>query len=220
MPIERVIAAAIFVLSAVLTARLGPSAVRAWRMYAGTGRRRQEDAAGRAPIASPGIVDRLDLLAGLGYHLIGQTRLELPVGERFGWIVAAADAESYAILAGSSSTIQLTGIYTAWPDGTWLGTLHPVGTPSDRGGRQVRIVPTTLADAVREHRAGVDRLRQVHGPPRTVRTMPDMLAHDDDYRTRFGGSRLRPITLRIVIPALIAGASLMLSLVLFVTLPS
>jgi hypothetical protein len=29
-----------------------------------------------------------------------------------------------------------------------------------------------------------------------------MLALDADYRTRFGGSRLRPITMRIVVPAI------------------
>jgi hypothetical protein len=46
--------------------------------------------------------------------------------------------------------------------------------------------------------------------------MPDMLALDGDYRERFGGSRLRPLTMRIVMPAVLAACVLTLSLVLLV----
>jgi len=67
---------------------------------AGTGRRRQQDATGRAPAAPPGIRERLALLAEAGYRHLGETRLELPVGERFAWIATADDGSSYAILAG------------------------------------------------------------------------------------------------------------------------
>ena len=44
-----------------------------------------------------------------------------------------------------------------------------------------------------------------------------MLALDADYRTRFGGSRLRPITIRIVVPALAAAILAVLSLILLVS---
>jgi hypothetical protein len=214
MPIERFVALVLVVVSSILVIRLGPGAIRSWRVYAGTGRRRQEDARGRAPAPPPGIRDRLALLAEAGYRHIGETRLELPVGERFGWIMAADDADSYAILAGATSGVPITGIYSAWSDGTWLCTIHPLGSPSDRPDLQVRIVSTTLGDAVEAHRSGLDRLRVVHGPPRQVRSIPDMLALDADYRVRFGGSRLRPMTMRIVTPALLAGVVLVLSIVL------
>ena len=207
------------VLSAALLTRLGPGAIRSWQIYAGTGQRRQQDASGRAPSVPPGVADRISLLADVGYHRIGETSLVLPGGERFAWIVAAVDGDSYAILAGSQRGTPLTGIYTAWADGTWLGTMHPVGTPADRPRLQVRVVPTTLAEAVTTHRAGVERLRSVHGAPRQVRTMADMLAHDADYRARFGGSRLLPLTLRIVLPAVIAGCSLLLSIALLLVAP-
>jgi hypothetical protein len=59
-------------------------------------------------------------------------------------------------------------------------------------------------------------LRSSHGAPRPVRSMPDMLALDVDYRERFGGSRLRPLTMRIVLPAVLAACVLVLSLVLLV----
>ena len=219
MSTERLLALAIFAGSGLLLLRLGPSAIRSWRIYAGTGRRRQEDATSRAPLIPPGVADRVALLAGLGYHQLGVTRLVLPVGERFGWILAAGDSESYAILVDAPRSGGLSGIYSAWPDGTWLATLHPRGQPSDRQGLQVRIVDTTLDEAVTTHLAGLQRLRAVHGAPRPVRVMPDMLALDADYRTRFGGSRLRPITLRIVIPALIAAVVAALSLALVVVSP-
>ncbi len=216
MSTERLLALALFVCSGLLLIRLGPSAIRSWRIYSGTGSRRQEDATSRAPLTPPGVADRMALLAALGYHQLGVTRLVLPVGERFGWILAAADAESYASLVDAPRTGGLSGIYSAWLDGTWLATLHPRGQPSDRQGLQVRIVETTLEEAVATQLAGLQRLGAVHGAPRPIRVMADMLALDADYRTRFGGSRVRPITMRIVIPALIAAVVAALSLALVV----
>jgi hypothetical protein len=212
--IERVLALAVFIASGLLLVRLGPAAIRSWRIYAGTGHRRQEDAAGRAPQTPPGVADRAAVLATLGYQHLGETRLVLPVGERFGWILAATDAESYAILVDSQGLDGLTGIYSAWVDGTWLATMHPRGQPFDRQGLQVRIVPTTLDATVATHRAGLERLKPVHGAPRQVRAMVDMLALDADYRTRFGGSRIRPITMRIVVPTITVAVITVLSFVL------
>jgi len=214
MPIDRAAALGILVVSGILLGRFGPAAIRSWRVYSGTGKRRQVDASGLAPPAPPGVRDRLALLAEAGYRHLGETRLDLPVGERFAWIMAAADGDSYAILAGGTGRVALTGLYSAWPDGTWLGTIHPMGSPTDRPGLQVRVISTTLGAAVEAHQAGVERLRTVHGDPRGVRSMPDMLALDADYRERFGGSRLRPAAIRIAIPAVLAACALALSLVL------
>ena len=44
-----------------------------------------------------------------------------------------------------------------------------------------------------------------------------MLALDADYRERFGASRIRPITMRIVLPALLVALIAILALVLFLT---
>ena len=41
--------------------------------------------------------------------------------------------------------------------------------------------------------------------------MPDMLALDADYRERFGGSELLPMTIRIVLPAVLCVAMFALS---------
>ena len=217
MSAERVLAIAAFLCSLLLLARFGPGAIRGWRIYAGTGKRRQRDATGRAPLAPPGVADRARLLAGLGYRRLGETSLILPVGERFAWILAADDAESYAILVDAPRIGGLTGLYSAWEDGTWLCTVHPRGEAVDRSNLVVRIVASTLDEAVRVQRAGLERLKAVHGAPRPIRTMPDMLALDADYRMRFGGSRLRPITARIVMPGLVAAVLLLISVALFLT---
>ena len=211
MSAERVIAIAAFACSMLLLLRFGPVAIRSWRIYSGTPRRRQEDAAGQAPSMPPAVADRAAVLAELGYHPLGETRLVLPVGERFAWIVAADDAESYAILVDAPRIGGLTGLYTAWPDGTWLGTLHPRGDAVDRGGLEIRVVATTLEDAVKVQRAGLERLKRVHGTPRPIRTMPDMLALDADYRTRHGGVSLRTITARLIAPAIVLALLAVLS---------
>lgn len=216
--VERLLAAAVLICSVLLLLQLGPAAVQSWRIYAGTGRRRQEDAIGRAPLPSPAVADRAAILGGLGYRQIGETRLVLPVGERFATIMAADDAESYAILIDNQRTGGLVGVYSAWLDGMWLCTLHPLGQALDRPNLQVRMVSTTLDDAVTGHRASLDRLKQVHGAPRAIRTIPDMLALDLDYRTRFGGTRLRPLTARIILPAVVVAAIAVFSLALLLTL--
>lgn len=215
MSVERLLALAVFAAAVLLLIRVAPAAIRSWRIYAGTGRRRQQDASGRAPTMPPGVADREAVLADLGYDRLGATSLVLPVGERFAWVMAATDAQSYVLLV-ENPRISLTGIYSAWTDGMWLGTLHPRGEPSDRPTLQVRMVATTLAEAVAVHRAGVERLAAVHGPPRPIRTMSDMIALDADYRTRFGGSRIRPVTMRIVLPTLAIALIAVLSLALVV----
>ena len=99
----------------------------------------------------------------------------------------------------------------------WLCTLHPLGQALDRSNLQVRMIPTTLGDSVTSHSADLARLKRVHGAPRAIRTIPDMLALDLDYRTRFGGTRLRPLTIRIIFPAVVVAAIAVLSLALVLT---
>jgi hypothetical protein len=205
---ERVLAMLFIALSAAILVRAGPPAWRSWRIYAGTGQRRQQDATARMPFAPPDVADREALLEPLGYRRLGVTSLVLPAGERFAWILAAEDGDSYVIIVPRLGPIGLTGIYSAWRDGMWLGTMHPRGEAVDRTGMQMQVVGSTLAEAVAAHRAALARLREVHGDPRPVTRMADMLALDADYRVRFGGSRLRPITLRNMTPAILAAGIL------------
>ena len=217
---ERILALLLLALSATMLTRFGPPALASWRIYAGTGARRQKDATARMPLAPPDVADREALLAPLGYRRLGVTSLDLPVGERFAWIVAAEDGDSYAIIVPERGPLGLTGIYSAWRDGMWLGTMHPRGEAADRPNLQMRAVPTTLEDAVAAHRTALERLRTVRGDPRPIRQMSDMLALDADYRERFGGSRLRPITIRNMTPALLALGMLVASIAVFIAAPS
>ena len=215
MSSQTIVALGVCVFWLVLLARLGPVALRSWRIYSGASQRRQQDAGSRAPATPTDVADRSEILAGSGYRSIGVTRLDLPVGERFGWILAARDGASYAILV-SSPGVQLTGIYSAWPDGTWLGTMNPIGTAVDRRGLQIRVVRTSLDDTVEAHLAGLARLRAIHGEPRPVRTLADMLALDADYRIRYGGVSLRAITIRNMLPGAVAAGAFVVSILLLV----
>ena len=80
----------------------------------------------------------------------------------------------------------------------------------------MRIVSTTLDDAVVARRSGMARLRSVHGAPRPIGTIADMLVLDADYRVRFGGSRLRPLKIRIMLPSVLAACVVALSVILLV----
>ena len=207
----------LLILSGTLLLRLAPAAIRSWLVYSGTGQRRQQDATRTAPEPRPDVAERMDEVAYFGYHAIGTTRLELPVGERFARILTANDGESYAIVVdGTTPLIGMSAIYSAWPDGQWLGTMHPRGQPLDRPNLKLRVVTTTLEDAISEHREAVARMRATHGAPKRIERMADMLMLDADYRLRFGGRELRRITFRAIAPALLTAALTILSIVLLV----
>ena len=218
MSVERVLAGGLFALSAALFLRQAPWAIRLWQTYTGTGGRRQEDATGRAPEPGHDALGRIAMLAALGYRTIGDTRTRLPVGERYCRILAAHDRGSYAIVDSSEPNSGLIGLYTAWPDGTWAGTLHPDGDPHEGPGLRLQLVTGTLGDAVTAHRSAVDRLRPAHGDPCPVEGMADMLALDVEYRRRFGGRELRLPVVRALLPTAIALLVSVWSLYLFATL--
>ena len=215
---ERLTAAGLLLVSVALLVIFSGPALRSWRVYAGTGQRRQRDATGEAIPVPASVQEREARLRACGYTEIGKTSLQLPQRVAYSWILASEDARSYAIVV-TTSQLGMTAFYSAWADGTWIGTSHPIGATIDSGGLQLRVVPTTLEDAAAVHRERLAAMMRVHGEPRAVRAMPDLLALDDDYRRRFGGSELRPRLLRIVLPALLAAAGVVLSLVLLATMP-
>jgi hypothetical protein len=84
--------------------------------------------------------------------------------------------------------------------------------------------------ADRRHSTGALALGSRTGSTSSVRSLAwrrscspgtsDMLSLDADYPTRFGGSRLRPITLRIVVPAIGVAVMFAVALVLDVVSPA
>jgi hypothetical protein len=195
------------IFSLVLLVALVPGAIRSWRTYAGVGARRQEDATGRAPDPSPDRARRIATCEALGYRPLGETVTRIPGGDVFGNVLAADDGLAYVLLADGPPEPGLTGFYTAWPDGTWLGTIHPRGAPLEIPGLSLHIETGAMPTAEAAHRELLTRLAQRHGPPRLVRSLTDVFALDADYRTRFGGRELRPLVIRAIAPA--AGALLL-----------
>jgi hypothetical protein len=215
MPIGKILDIGLLVASIAVLLWLTPAAIANWRTYVGTGRRRQEDATGRAPDPEPEVVERMNALEARGYRRIGETRTRTPGDEVIAWILAAGDGASYAMLTESfSSAPGLTGFYSAWPDGTWLGTIHPRGDPLEYRGLRLRIDAGRLEDAEASHRAELRRLAAGLGPPRAVRELGDVLILDADYRTRFGGRELRPLLVRSLAPAVVALVLTVFSVVL------
>ena len=219
MSTERLLVLVLIALSAAMLVRFGGPAITSWRIYAGTGERRQKDATSRVPLTPPDVEHREAELAPLGYRRLGVTSLDLPVGERFAWILAAEDGDSYAIVVPQRGLTGLTGIYSAWNDGMWLCTYHPRGEAVDNPNLLVQAVSTSLEAAVAAHLVELARLRTIHGNPRQVRAMSHMLALDADYRVRFGGSRLRPLTFRIITPAIFAAAMFAAAVGLLLVMP-
>lgn len=215
MPLTRIIDFAMLALSIGVVVYFLPGAVRGVQNYVGTGSRRQQDATGRLPDPDPEVLARMQALEAVGYRRLGETLTEIPGGAGPASILASADALSYVILvAGWSSTTGLSGFYSAWPDGTWLGTIHPRGTPLAFRSLRLRVETGSLDAAAAAHRAEAARLANDHGSPAAVHTMADMLALDADYRIRFGGRELRPLLARALVPLAIGLAMTILTLVI------
>jgi hypothetical protein len=201
MSIERFMALVLLAGMAALLALQIPGTIRVLGTYLGTARRRQVDATGMAPAPGDDLVERLQTLASLGYHPIGETHIDMPLGDLYSRVVASDDGDSYALLVEIQADPPVfTGFYTAWPDGMWLGTLHPQGDALTRPGLELHVVGGALADAEAAHRAGVERLRASHGVPHRIERLTDVLARDADYRQRFGGRELRPLVVRALLP--------------------
>jgi hypothetical protein len=217
MPIDRILLAVVLAISIVLLVLLAPAVRQTWQTYTGTRVRRQEDFTDQAPLPEPEEAERIDMLNALGYRRLGETVTRMPIGEEVARILVAADGRAYAmVLAGFDSVPGLTGFFSAWPDGTWVGTLHPRGDALEIAGLRLRVETGTLADAEASHRAAATHLVAEHGEPRRVRELADMLALDADYRTRFGGRELRSIVARSLAPAAFVLVVLVVALALLV----
>jgi hypothetical protein len=218
--LERLVTGGLLVLGVVVLARQLPQMVRIMQTYLGTGRRRQEDATGHAPEPEAETAERVASLEALGFHLIGATQTDLPIGVQYGRILADADQLSYAIVVDSPRGVPvLSALYSSWPDGTWIGTMHPSGDRHRRPGLELSVSSGSISDAVGAHRAWMESLRLEHGQPRRIDRMADMLALDADYRGRFGGRELRWLVIRAVAPwGLLLGLTILMAFT-FLTMP-
>ena len=215
MPTDRLLALAGLGLSLFLLARFLPSAWRAWQIYGGVRNRRLADAGPLEVPAPPLVRERLDELARLGFSRIGERYLKLPgTPIRHEWVVGEPSGEAYVVVVPVGSLSAIVAFYSSFDDSTWVQTNFPRGAVVDRPGFQASFVATSLADALATHRATVARLRASHGPARQIRTMADTLRMDADFRTHHGGLTLRPLTIRLVTPAIAAGLLAVISALL------
>jgi hypothetical protein len=207
MSTERAIALLGLVVSLLLLRQLGPPAWRAWRIYIGVRNRRLADA-GPLQIPPPEpVAMRIAELGELGFTRIGERFLKLPgTPIRYEWVVGEASGETYVVLVPSTIGGCLVGCYSSFEDSTWVQTNFPRGAVVQRPTFFATFVATSLPDALSLHRAEVRRLVAEHGPPRRIRTMADTLRMDADFRTHHGGVTLRPLTAKLVAPAVGAAA--------------
>ena len=205
MSTERLLALAGLLTALLLLTRLGPPAIRSWRIYAGTRGRRMADAGPLEIPAPAALAARLEELRALGFSRIGERFLRLPnTPLRYDWVMGEPSGETYALGVVSIVGGFLIALYSSFEDSTWVTTHFPRGETIDRPTFHAAFVDTSLADAVAAHRASVARLAVEHGRPRRVLTMADSLRMDADYRSHHGGATLARLTLRNVWPALAA----------------
>jgi hypothetical protein len=214
---ERLIALAGLVVSLLLLAQLGPAALRAWRIYSGVRTRRLADAGPLAISPPDPVAQRLAELDALGFSRIGERFIQLPgTPIRYEWVVGEPAGEAYVVLVPSPVLGTLVAFYTSFDDSTWVQTNFPRGAVVERPTFHASFVNTSLTEALAAHRAQVARLVASHGRPRVIRTMADTLRMDADFRTHHGGVTLRPLTMRLIGPALAAAVLAILCAALLV----
>jgi hypothetical protein len=217
MSAERLVALVGLLISLFLVAQLAPRAWRSWQIYAGVRKRRLADA---GPLAVPPpdqLSQPLAELRRLGFDRIGERFVRLPeIGLRYEWVVGEASGAAYVVLVPSAVIGCLVGFYSSFEDSTWVQTNFPRGAVVNRPTFQASFVTTSLGDALASHRAKVAALIPAHGAPRSIRTMADTLRMDADFRIHHGGLTLRPLTAKLIAPAIGAGVLAVLCALLFV----
>jgi hypothetical protein len=218
VPTDRLLALAGLVLSIFLLARFGAPAWRVWQIYSGVRNRRLADA-GPLEVPAPALVrERLDDLEALGFNRIGERFLRLPGSPiRYEWVVGEPSGETYVVVVPVATLSAIVACYSSFEDSTWVQTNFPRGAVVDRPDFQASFVATSLAEALATHRATVARLSATHGAPRQIRTMADTLRMDADFRTHHGGLTLRPMTFRLISPAIAAGLLAVISALLLLS---
>lgn len=221
MSTERAIALLGLVVSLLLLWQVGPPAWRAWRIYIGVRNRRLADAGPLEVPAPAPVAARIAELGELGFTRIGERFLRLPgTPIRYEWVVGEPSGEAYACLVPSPIGGCLVSMYSSFEDSTWVQTNFPRGAIVDRPAFKANFVASSLDDALASHRAQVARLAPAHGSPRRIRSMADTLRMDADFRVHHGGVTLRPLTVKLVAPALGAFALAIVCAVLLVLSPS
>jgi len=217
MSAERLVALAGLVVALFLLSQSGPSAWRIWRIYSGVRTRRLADA---GPLAIPPpdqVAERLEELGHLGFSRIGERFLQLPgTPIRYEWVVGEESGEAYVVVVPTTVIGSLVAFYTSFEDSTWVQTNYPRGAVVDKPTFHATFVPTSLTEALSTHRAQVARLVAAHGAPRRILTMADTLRMDADFRIHHGGQTIRPLTFRLLLPAVGAGALAVVCAVLLV----
>jgi len=130
---ERLLALAGLVTALLLLTRLGPPAVRSWRIYAGTRSRRMADAGPLEIPAPPAVAARLEELRSLGFSRIGERYIRLPnTPVRYDWVMGEPSGETYALGVVSVIGGFLVALYSSFDDSTWVMTTFPRGETIDR----------------------------------------------------------------------------------------
>ena len=216
---ERVLALTGLVVSLLMLARFGPPAWRSWRILSGVRQRRLADAGPKEITPPEAVAAHVPEIAKLGFSRIGERWLQLPGRPvAYEWVFGEASGETYLVMLPS---VLIGGIlaacYTSWDDGTWIQTNYPRGAVVEKPHFHASYIVTSLPDAIAAHRGIVEVYRRSLGAPRSITTMADTLRMDADYRTRHGGSTLRPLTARIVTPALASGVLVVVCALLVLT---
>ena len=170
----------------------------------------------------------VDELGQLGFEMVGAT--DTLIGARSPirtWVLTESRGLGATWVEVGSSRRAVAIFMSRAGDGRFLETVFPNGATIDHPNVLARPIQTSLAEALRAHRAELSEWTTRAGPPLLVRTLADYRRVEPELRERTGGILIASHLERVVEPGLrhwassaLIGLATVLAIVAFTALRS
>lgn len=150
-----------------------------------------------------GVAELIGELRNLGFATVGATLTSIGGGPPIQtWVLTEGEGPATTWVEVGVAATPIAIFLSRGGDGRFLETSYPDGSTIDHPNLRARPIETSVAEALRGHRATLAEWKAQSGPTLAVRTLDEYRAVEDELRERTGGMRISEYLERVVEPGL------------------
>ena len=151
----------------------------------------------------PDVAELIGELRQLGFETVGATLTSIGDGPPIQtWVLTEGGGPATTWVEVGIAATPIAIFLSRGGDGRFLETSYPDGGTIDHPNLFARPIGTSVADALRGHRATLAEWKARSGPNLAVRTLDEYRVVEDELRERTGGMRISEYLDRVVEPGL------------------